>query len=103
MSSLLSTSSGDLIADRRFNLAAALAADGDHAAAADVLEQALKRAPAWAEGWLTLGEWRQRLGNGQAAIAAYERAAAHNLAGNPTRNDADDNEDDHRHDWAPLP
>jgi predicted TPR repeat methyltransferase len=81
VSSPLSTSSGDLIADRRFNLAAALAADGDHAAAAEVLEQALERAPAWAEGWLMLGEWRQRLGNEPAAIAAYERAAARDTAG----------------------
>ena len=76
MSSPLSTSSGDLIADRRFNHAVALAADGDLAAACEVLEQALALVPGWAEGWLTLGEWRQRLGDGQAAIAACGRAAA---------------------------
>ncbi len=81
MSSPPSTSSGDLIADRRFNLAAAFAADGDHAAAADVLEQALERAPAWAAGWLTLGDWRQRLGETEAAVAAFARAAALDAAG----------------------
>ena len=81
MSSPLSTSSGDLIADRRFNHAAALAAEGDHAAACEVLEQALDRAPEWAEGWLTLGEWRQRLGDPTAAIAAYGRAAALDVSG----------------------
>ena len=81
VSSPLSTSSGDLIADRRFNHAAALAAAGDHAAACEVLEQALDRAPGWAEGWLTLGEWRERLGDREAAVAAYDRAAALDRAG----------------------
>jgi predicted TPR repeat methyltransferase len=75
VSSPLSTSSGDLIADRRFNLAAALAAEGDFAAAAEVLEQALERAPGWAEGWLTLGDWRQRSGDRPAAVAAFARTA----------------------------
>lgn len=81
MSSPLSTSSGDLIADRRFNLAAALAAEGDFAAAAEVLEQALERAPAWGPGWLTLGDWRQRHGDRAAAVAAFGRAAALDPAG----------------------
>lgn len=81
MSSPFSTSSGDLIADRRFNHAAALAADGDFAAAADVLQQALDVAPAWGAGWLTLGEWRQRLGDTGGAIAAYRRAASLDTAG----------------------
>lgn len=80
MSSPLSTSSGDLIADRRFNIAAALAADGDVAAACDVLEQALARVPEWAEGWLALGDWRQRLGEKAAAIDAFGRATARDPA-----------------------
>ncbi len=75
MSSPLSTTSGDLIADRRYGYAAALAAEGELAAGADVLEQALALAPGWAEGWLTFGDWHQRLGNNQTAIAAYVRAA----------------------------
>ena len=77
MSSPFSTSSGDLIADRRFNHAAALAAAGDLVAAAEVLEQALERAPGWAAGWLMLGDWRQRHGDRQAAsppIAAPQRS-----------------------------
>ena len=76
MSFPVSTSSGDLIADRRFNHAAALAAAGELAAACEVLEQALERAEGWAEGWLMLGEWRQRSGARDAAILAYRRADA---------------------------
>ncbi len=76
MSSPFSTSSGDLIADRRFNHAAALAAVGDLAAACEVLEQALDHAPGWAAGWLALGAWRERLRDREAAIAAYTHAAA---------------------------
>ena len=75
MSSPRSTSSGDLLADRRFTHAVALAADGDRAAAAEVLEQALALVPGWAEGWLTLGDWHQRLGDKPAAVAAFGRAA----------------------------
>ncbi len=81
VSSPVPTSSGDLIADRRFNLAAALAADGDHAAACEVLEQALERVPRWAEGWLTLGDWRQRSGDHASALAAYESAARLDTSG----------------------
>ena len=76
-----STSSGDLIADRRFNLAAALAADGDHRGACEVLEQALEIVPGWAAGWLMLGDWRQRAGAPAAAVAAFVRAAALDPAG----------------------
>jgi predicted TPR repeat methyltransferase len=71
----ISTSSGDLIADRRFNYAATLAAAGDFAAAADVLHQALELAAEWAEGWLTLGDWRQRLGQREDAAVAFATAA----------------------------
>ncbi len=42
---------------------------------AEVLEQALDRAPAWAAGWLTLGDWRQRQGERDASVAAFRRAA----------------------------
>ncbi|CAN5163061.1 methyltransferase domain-containing protein [soil metagenome] len=71
----ISTSSGDLIADRRFNYAAALAAAGDFAAAVGVLRQALERAEEWAEGWVTLGDWCQRLGLRSDALAAFETAS----------------------------
>ncbi len=43
--------SGDLIAQRRFAYAKAAAGDGDFRAAAEVLEQALERAPDWAAAW----------------------------------------------------
>ncbi len=81
MSFPISTSSGDLIADRRFNHAAALAAAADRAAACEVLEQAIERAPDWAAGWLMLGDWRQRLGERETAVAAFERAAALDAGG----------------------
>ena len=69
-----STASGDPIADRRFAIAAALAGDGDLAAATDVLGQALELAPTWAAGWLRLGEWRERMGDAAGAASAYARA-----------------------------
>jgi len=74
--SLLSQASGDLLADRRYAYAHAAAAAGDHAAAAEILDQALERAPAWAAAWLALGEARLALGEVDAAIAALNRAVA---------------------------
>jgi predicted TPR repeat methyltransferase len=68
------TSSGDLRADRRFLYAEASAAEGDHAAAAELLEQCLEIVPDWAPAWFALGGARERLGDFAAAIAAYERA-----------------------------
>lgn len=49
-------SSGNLTADRRFAYAQMLRKDGDFAAAADVLAQALELAPRWAEGHFALAE-----------------------------------------------
>ena len=54
--------SGDLRADRRFAYAAAASAQGDHAVAADLLEQTLALAPDWAAGWLALGLAREAAG-----------------------------------------
>lgn len=71
-----STSSGDLIADRRFALARGYAEDGDPAAAADLYAQALERAPGWAAGWLALGEVRLAAGDGAGAADAFRRALA---------------------------
>lgn len=68
-------SSGDLVVDRRFLYARAAAAQGDHAAAADILEQTLKLAPGWAPLWLALAEALEKLGRPE-AIAAYAKAAA---------------------------
>src|SRR5437764_10523850 len=71
-----STSSGDLRADRRFLYAEDSAAEGDHAAAAELLEQCLEIAPDWAAAWFALGGARERLGHGDAAKHAYARARA---------------------------
>lgn len=67
-------SSGDLIADRRFEFARDLQLKGDLAAAADLLEQAIELAPDFTSAWFTLGEIRERLGQPDAAIAAFRRA-----------------------------
>jgi len=68
--------SGDLIADRRYEMARAYAADGDLAAAADLYAQAVELAPGFASAWFALGEAREALGDRDAARAAFERAAA---------------------------
>lgn len=66
-------SSGDLIADRRFAYARALESGGDHAAAADLIEQCLERAPLWPAGWFALGQARLRAGDADQARSAFER------------------------------
>jgi tetratricopeptide (TPR) repeat protein len=67
-------SSGDLMADRRFDFARDLQLKGDLAAAADLLLQAAELAPGFASAWFTLGEIRQRLGEREQAIAAFRKA-----------------------------
>src|SRR3954469_17786758 len=67
-------SSGDLVADRRFDFARDLQLKGDLAAAADLLEQAAELAPGFASAWFTLGDIREQLGEREAAIAAFRRA-----------------------------
>jgi predicted TPR repeat methyltransferase len=69
-------SSGDLIADRRFDLARGYAADGDLAAAADLYLQATEAAPGFASAWFALGETREALGDRVGARTAFERARA---------------------------
>ena len=67
-------SSGDLLADRRFEFARDLQLKGDLVAAADLLDQAVELAPDFASAWFTLGEIRELLGEGDAAIEAFRRA-----------------------------
>jgi len=74
MPARLFLSSGDLIADRRFEFARDLQLKGDLVAAADILEQAIELAPKFASAWFTLGEIRERLGQREGAIAAFRRA-----------------------------
>jgi predicted TPR repeat methyltransferase len=69
-------SSGDVLADRRYEQARGYAADGDRAAAADLLMQALERAPGFASAWFALGEVRAQGGDVAGAVDAF-RAALH--------------------------
>ena len=70
----LFVSSGDLIADRRYEWALDHAARGDFAGAADILAQVVQLAPAFATAWFALGAIRDRLGDRAGAIAAFENA-----------------------------
>jgi predicted TPR repeat methyltransferase len=69
-------SSGDLVADRRFDFARDLQLKGDFAAAADLLLQATELAPDFASAWFTLGEIREQLGEQEEAISAFHKAQA---------------------------
>jgi predicted TPR repeat methyltransferase len=73
MPARLFLSSGDLIADRRYEFARDLQLRGDLVAAADLLEQAIELAPAFASAWFTLGEIREQLGERDAAVAAFRK------------------------------
>jgi predicted TPR repeat methyltransferase len=64
-------SSGDLIADRRYQWALDYLARGDRAGAAEILEQVLKAAPAFAGAWFALGEIREAESDRERAIAAF--------------------------------
>ena len=72
----LFVSSGDLIADRRYNAAIALASRGDFVAAADLLTQTAELAPHFATAWFALGAIRDRLGERDGAVVAFQRARA---------------------------
>src|ERR1700690_3716443 len=67
-------SSGDLMADRRFDFARDLQLKGDLVAAADLLLQATELAPRFASAWFTLGQIRERQGLREQAIAAFRNA-----------------------------
>jgi tetratricopeptide (TPR) repeat protein len=74
MPARLFLSSGDLIADRRYDFARDLQLRGDLPAAADLLQQAVELAPNFASAWFTLGEIRKALGERDAAIEAFRKA-----------------------------
>ncbi len=65
--------SGDLVVDRRFDYAQALAARGDFGAAADLLEQAIVMFPGWPPLSFHLGECLRQAGREKEAVAAFER------------------------------
>jgi predicted TPR repeat methyltransferase len=74
MPARLFLSSGDLVADRRYEFARDLWLKGDLVAAADLLQQAVELAPGFVSAWFMLGEIRQALGEHDAAIAAFQQA-----------------------------
>ena len=76
MPARLFLSSGDLMADRRFEFARDLQLKGDLPAAADLLMQAIELAPNFTSAWFTLAGIREQLGEYRAAIAAYQKAQA---------------------------
>jgi predicted TPR repeat methyltransferase len=76
MPARLFLSSGDLMADRRFEFARDLQLKGDLAAAADLLLQATELAPDFVSAWFTLGDIREALGEHDAAVAAFRNAHA---------------------------
>ena len=74
MPASLFLSSGDLIADRRYDFARDFQLRGDLTAAADLMAQAVEVAPRFASAWFALGELREKLGEQDGAIDAYRHA-----------------------------
>jgi predicted TPR repeat methyltransferase len=74
MPSRLFMSSGDMLADRRFDFARDLQLSGDLVAAEDLFLQATDLAPGFATAWFTLGEVREQLGDRKGAIAAFRNS-----------------------------
>jgi predicted TPR repeat methyltransferase len=71
----LFVSSGDLVADRRYRWAIDYLKQGDPAAAAEVLEQVVETAPAFATAWFALAVIREQMGDQAGAVAAFEAAS----------------------------
>jgi predicted TPR repeat methyltransferase len=76
MPSRLFMSSGDMVADRRFDYARDLQLNGELVAAEDLFVQATDLAPGFATAWFTLGEVREALGDRNGAIVAFRTAEA---------------------------
>ena len=70
----LFVSSGDLIADRRYQWALDYLQRGDAAAAADILAQVVATAPGFATAWFALASIREAMGDRAGAIAAFAEA-----------------------------
>lgn len=68
------SSSGDILADRRYEMARAYRGDGDLAAAIDLLEQAVELQPGFAAAWFDLGDAREVAGQREGAVAAFQEA-----------------------------
>ena len=76
MPARLFLSSGDLMADRRFEFARDLQLKGDMSAAADLLMQAIELAPGFTSAWFALAGIREELGERDAAVSAFRHAQA---------------------------
>jgi predicted TPR repeat methyltransferase len=74
MPARLFMSSGDMVADRRFDYARDLQRSGDLVAAEDLFVQATDLAPGFATAWFTLGDVREQLGDRAGAIVAFRTA-----------------------------
>lgn len=72
----LAATSGDPVLDRRLDWARAFLAEGDHAAAAGLLDETVAAAPGFAAAWFLLGEAREGLGEAEGAAQAFARALA---------------------------
>ena len=70
----LFVSSGDLVADRRYQWALDYLKRGDAEAAADILVQVVETAPGFATAWFALASIREAMGNRDGAIAAFAAA-----------------------------
>ena len=74
MATPLFVSSGDLIADRRYQWALDYLQRGDAAAAADILAQVVATAPGFATAWFALASILEATGDRDGAIAAFAAA-----------------------------
>jgi predicted TPR repeat methyltransferase len=74
MATPLFVSSGDLVADRRYQWALDFLQRGDAAAAADILTQVVETAPGFATAWFALASIREATGDRDGAIAAFTAA-----------------------------
>lgn len=74
MPASLFLSSGNLIADRRYDFGRDLQLRGDLAAAADLMAQAAELEPGFASAWFALGDLREQMGQRDDAVTAYLRA-----------------------------
>jgi len=68
--------SGNLLADRRLEMARALHERGDAAAAVELLEQAMELAPEWVDGLFLLAGWLEAQERREEAVAVYARCMA---------------------------
>ncbi|MEW6452890.1 MAG: methyltransferase domain-containing protein [Pseudomonadota bacterium] len=74
MATPLFVSSGNLVADRRYQWALDYLKRGDPEAAADILEQVVETAPGFATAWFALATIREQMGNRDGAVAAFGKA-----------------------------